>query len=577
MNQLVKGLFLIALPFLLAVSNARSETLKLALEDELQRSMEELRAGMEATPYFISYTVHTDHSIAATAAFGGMLGSSEAQTRSLQVEMRVGSPEFDNTNFISTRSRNIRIRRALPLEEDYDLIRKQVWLATDIAYKSAIGLYTAKEAALKNTDQEKLRDFSAEEPNVYVDMRKSQKINPGAVRRTVVALSKLDDPSIQISSHEIEAFANQHTDTYVNSEGSYFERIDDTAYIRATAWTQTSDGRYLTDYAQLIGRSWDEIANRREAKKQIGSMYERLMSAKQAEPLDRYVGPVLIQGQAAGELIGQVLAPNLLNLKRPIFENIDLAGGFNRQIMQNRLQERVGARVLPRGLNIYDDPTVQTYQNERLIGHYPVDSDGLPTRRVQLVENGTLKTLLSDRNPSEAVQQSTASNATSSGPSVSNLFIEPMEGVRQSELQEKLIELVLGYGNEYGLRIDHALTPMIHPRGVPSLYRMGRAGNVFPAAQAYKVYPDGTEELVRNVVVATDLLGELRNLPAYSETTSLHHGTYMFRSGDISVLSASFPVFVSISTPDLLFEDLTITYPQAVYRTTPIVPHPSEH
>ena len=573
MNTFFRAFLLVSLLFGSATSHASNSILKQALEDELERSMNELALEDVVKPYFIAYTVHVDHSTSALATHGGLQSANESRTRQLQVEMRVGTPELDNTNFMSRQGRNLNIRGTLPLEDDYALLRKQIWLTTDRAYKNAASVYAAKEAALQNSEMEITRDFSEEEPNVYVDKRKSQKVKPRELQRTVrelAALTKLDD---EIQSHNIFAFANQHTDIYLNSEGSYFTRVDDTAFLRATASTQASDGRYITDFVNIAGRSWKDVSNLKEAKRKITEMNDRLKALRVAKTLNRYVGPVLFQGQAAAELIAQVVAPNLLNIKRPVFENTGFASAFSRSVAQNTFRERVGARVLPRGWSIFDDPTLETYQDEKLIGHYPVDSDGMSTYRVQLVERGVLKTLLSDRNPSLNVDHSTASNATSAGPSVSNLIIEPSNGLSDAELRQLMLDIVDEQQSEFGLRIDYASTPLIQAPDTPSAYYQGGIGQVIPAISAYKVFPDGTEELVRNVVISTSL-SDLKNLPGYSDTTSVHHGNHTFQSGDVSKLNDRFTVFVSIATPDILLEDASIAFLDTRVTSQPIVPHP---
>ena len=56
-------------------------------------------------------------------------------------------------------------RTALPLEDDYQEIRRQIWLATDGAYKDALENLSRKKAALQNkTRSEEIPDFSREEP-----------------------------------------------------------------------------------------------------------------------------------------------------------------------------------------------------------------------------------------------------------------------------------------------------------------------------------------------------------------------------------------------------------------------------
>ena len=548
--------------------------LRQALQAELERSMNELALDGVAKPHFIGYTVHTDHQISVTAKHGGLGTMNTSRTRRLEIEIRVGTPALDNSNFISQSIRNRRTNVSLPLTNDYDLLRKQIWLATDRAYKNAVEVYAAKEAAMQNSQQEPTADFSIEHPHVFDDKRRSPDLDSNDVRRVARELSKIGADLPFIYDRNVSVFANKHLDLYLNSEGSYFTRIDDTAYIRATAWSQSADGRYISDYVNLVGRNWKELADLRTIKRQVRAMHDRLKAVSEAEPLDRYNGPVLFQGQAAAELIGQSLAANFVNFKHPVFESENIAAMFNRAIPKSSLKERLGARVLPRSWSVYDDPTQETFNGASLVGHYPVDSDGLKTRRVTLVENGILKTLLTDRNPTQDIRHSTASNATGSNPSVSNLFIEATDGLSDPELKQMLLDIVEENGDEFGIRINLVANPYVQISGIPSPFLGSQLGQVLPALQAYKVYPNGEEELVRHVVVRTELLAELRNLPGYSAKTSVHHTNYMFLGGDVSAVRDSVPVFVSIATPDILIEDVTISYPQGVVRSLPIISHP---
>ncbi|MCY4094552.1 MAG: metallopeptidase TldD-related protein [Gammaproteobacteria bacterium] len=551
-----------------------SSVLLKALQDELARSIDGLELEGVVTPHFIGYTVHTDRSITVNASKGGLENVNSGKSRRLEVEMRVGSRELDNSNYMSRNFRNQRVNRTLAIEDDYDLLRKQIWLATDNAYKNAIEIYAAKEAAMKNSQQQATLDFSTEEPKVFIDERRSQKLDFEDVRDFARELSEVGQDQAFIYDSDVLAFTNQHVDTYLNSEGSHFTRRDDTAYIRVTAWTQSDDGRYVSDYLYIVGRSWKEIADLPMVKREVIAMHDRLKATREAEPLDRYNGPVLFKGQAAAELVGQVLARNLVNYKKPVFENDSIAAMFNRSGLVSSLKEKLGSRVLPRSLSVFDDPTQTTYQDVDLVGHYPVDSDGLLTRRVNLIENGMLKTLLTDRNPSEDIQNSTASNATGAGPSVSNLFIEGTDGLTDDELNQLLLDIVEENGEEFGVRIDRAANPFVQISGVPSPFLGAAIGESIPAITAYKVYPNGDEELVRHAVVRGGLLREMRNLPGYSSNISIHNSNYMFQGGDVSAFTGNVPVFVSIITPNFLIEDASLSYMEGVVRSLPIAPHP---
>src|SRR5512145_1975004 len=102
-----------------------------AMRDELQRSMDQLRLEELNKPYFISYTVEEMRATQASASFGSLLTSDESVQRWLQVEVRVGSYELDNSNFMSSDGppgfmRRFFGRTRLPIEDNYLEIRRQI-------------------------------------------------------------------------------------------------------------------------------------------------------------------------------------------------------------------------------------------------------------------------------------------------------------------------------------------------------------------------------------------------------------------------------------------------------------------
>ncbi|MBI2363299.1 MAG: hypothetical protein HYV15_07970, partial [Elusimicrobia bacterium] len=72
-----------------------------ALGAELARSFSGLRRMHPAPPlYYLSYQALETRSKSHTAVLGAMLAGSEAASRSLDVDVRVGSPLLDNTHEI---------------------------------------------------------------------------------------------------------------------------------------------------------------------------------------------------------------------------------------------------------------------------------------------------------------------------------------------------------------------------------------------------------------------------------------------------------------------------------------------
>ena len=89
------------------------------------------------------------------------------------------------------------------------------------------------------------------------------------------------------------------------------------------------------------------------------------------------------------------------------------------------LKDKMGERIFPEGINIIDDPLRQRGLKSR-----PFDGEGIATGRMNLIEDGVLKTWVLDlRSARQLGLQTTghASRGTSSppSPSASNLYLEP--------------------------------------------------------------------------------------------------------------------------------------------------------
>src|SRR2546425_8434927 len=108
----------------------------------------------------------------------------------------------------------------------------------------------------------------------------------------------------------------------------------------------------------------------------------------------------MFTGQAYAEMFARVLAPNLSGQRLPLSDQQQA------QTTRSELLDRMNRPVLPRFLSVFDDPTAQRVGNQELLGHYQVDDQGVPARRVSLIEQGVLKNFLMSRRPGKDMPQS---------------------------------------------------------------------------------------------------------------------------------------------------------------------------
>lgn len=564
---------------------AQDDVVLRAMRDELGRSMDELRLRGLEKPYFIAYRVRETAGVSASASFGSLMDRRETHVRWIAVEVRVGDYDLDNTNFLNFSARPRAAggvfagMASLPLDADYAVLRRQIWLATDDAYKQALEDLSRKRAALQSrTLRERIPDFTREPPASVDDRKLPVRVDPAKAEALVRDLSALfrQMPDVFASSVSLDGLTA--TTRYVNSEGTVAVRDDPLVTVKAVGRTPAADGMPLEDFVAVHALSMAELPARDELAAAIRGLGATLAGLRAAPPLDRYQGSVLFEGEAAAELFGQVFAPNLLAVRRPVAEQAQYETVL--QQGENPFIDRIGARVLPPGFDVVDAPTRAVHDGARLIGGYRVDDEGVPAREVRPVEQGILKALLATRTPVCGISASTGHRA-GAGPMPSNLVVTARNGLGDAALRAELLRVVRERGKEYGIIVRRLANPALR------LSRGAAAGmEGFPARPAgvvivaVKVFPDGREELVRNAAVAGLTAAAFKDILAASAAAPVHTTVMSLRgSGGFSLsflrqaLEGADAV-VSLAVPSLLFEDVTLRAVSREAPRLPATPHP---
>ncbi|MDE0420253.1 MAG: metallopeptidase TldD-related protein [Gammaproteobacteria bacterium] len=573
----------LVLALLPTIAHGDEDALMQAMRAELARSVDDLQMEDMDKPYFVAYTITDTQRLTASASFGALLPSYESRARGLSVEVRVGDASFDNTNFRSMSAfSGFGGGTTLPLDDNVVEIRRQIWLATDAAYKDALQQLANKRAALQNeTRVEDLADLAAQEPFTYVDEPNRNVPTLDDMKDLVRHLSGLFRDMPQIADSRVVAGVTYRRTYYVNSEGSSFIRTDPAASLTVRAQAQAEDGTILHDFVTTNGLVWDDVSASDALEAEVKAMGMAVSARVSAPKLDeRYTGPVLFEGQAAAELFAQVFVPRLLGTRMP-----DTESQFSSFMSQSRnpFLDKLGARVLPRFLNLKDDPTLA---GDGFVGGYGVDDEGVPASATSLVERGILKSLLTTRNPVQGIEASTG-NRRGGGPVPSNLVMTTDRGMAREELLHEFKLLMAEREAEYGIVVRRLGNPLFRPStGNNISINFGgpaqQQASVEPALLAYRVYADGREELLRTVELAAVTDSVFKEIIAVSDSPTTYTFTHSPASfgglGTIIMIGASgFSSSlhaVSVSVPDLLFEEMSVRNPTGNLPHRPVAGHP---
>jgi predicted Zn-dependent protease len=553
---------------------SQDDVLVRAMRDELSRSMKDLRLSQLERPYFIAYHVQEKQDASVSATRGSLLGKNENRSRRLNIELRVGDYTFDNTNFMAmpefafTRSRSFFGFNELPLDDNYLETRRRIWLGTDADYKQALEVLAGKRAALQNrTRTEDLPDFSKEDPTQTVDAAPATKFDLSGAEQLVRDLSKILSTIPDLYASNVTLSASNSRTLYLNSEGTSYEKTKSLITLTASASTQATDGMPLGDSVNLYARSLASLPGPEEIAAKIRDLGAHLESLRNAPLLDRYNGPVLFESRAAAEIFSKEFAPAVVGQRKPISGIPEMAAVFERfsEAGSGSFANKLGARVLPEFLSVVDNPTISNYDGETLLGGYKVDYEGVRARETRVVENGVLKTFLTTRTPIEGVARSSGNNR-GLGPAPSNLILLAGNGRSEAELRKEFLALVNKRGLQYGMLVREigSSGATMEEQAMAMVSAMtGRGEKSRSVLLAYKVYPDGREELVRGAHISGMSLESFKNIVAASKSEAVYTTLEMphinfamlsrFAGGETSM-----PI-MSCVAPSLLFDDLTLT------------------
>ncbi|MGA3371211.1 MAG: metallopeptidase TldD-related protein [Terracidiphilus sp.] len=537
---------------------AASPVLLDAMATELNRAFTSLGKQGDAKqlpPYFLSYSVSDASFVTVGAQFGALVNSSANHMREADVQVRIGEPKLDNTH--GTHRSSAVNTTELPLNDDREALARSLWLATNTGYGNALESYlkVKTEAEVRAKEEDTSPDFSQETPQVHIGKPAPPiAVDRAAWEKRLRALSLVFREYPNVYWSMVMLSVENETDYFVSSEGSRVVMPHLQARVVVIAVTRADDGMDLFRLQTFEAETVEGLPAQAEmeaAARELGKSLEALRNAPLTEPFD---GPAILSGRAAAVFFHEVLGHRLEGQRQRGDEE---GQTFTKQ---------VGKEVLPTFLSVSDDPTMTHFGQTWLSGQYEYDDEGQKARRVDLIQNGVLKTFLMSRLPIANFSNSNGHGRAQTGKVPTgrqgNLVVTSTKMEPESELRKQLIEEAKKQGKQYGLYFED-----ISSGFAVTQRRSPQAFEVIPLV-VWRVYVDGRpDELVRGVSIVGTPLAAMKSILATGDKNEVFNGECGAESGTIPV---------SAVAPAMLLQDLeTQKQPQGTARP-PILPMPSE-
>ena len=445
-----------------------------ALLVEMERSKSQLKMDQLQTPYYIEYRVSDIEDFTTEAAFGATREDQKVHVRLLRVTVRLGDYKQD-----SYYGQGIGGNALLPLDNDPIALRHQIWLATDEAYKSAGEALTQKQSVLKqfNGEEHPVDDFAKSIPVQLVEPTIALNVNRDEWKKTLESATELYRQYPDIQSVTASARFTVVNEYLLNTEGTVTRNGRAIYSVQVNSATQAPDGMRLGRTPAWTVAKLSELPTREKLLHDTKEALDTLVALRKAPIVEEeYRGPVLFSPDAADDVVASLIGGNVLGRKPQLGAPNRTTGTFATSYK---------SRILPPFIDVVDDPTLKEFGGKSLTGSYQVDSEGVKSAPVDIIEKGVLTNYLVGRTPIRDFPESNghgrAAPAAPPGPNVGVLLIKSSEAQSPDALKKRVQEMVSNQDKPYGYRVETMA---------------GTAPRLL-----YRVYAkDGHEELVRGAV-----------------------------------------------------------------------------
>ena len=531
-------------------SRADDDLILDSMKRELDRSKNELTLEHYQRPYFISYMLEDEDVRRMGAVSGAINERSATHRRRLYVEVRVGTPHFDNTMVdppdmdLESESSDVYGFRQASLDDDPDALRTALWRLTDAAYKDALAELAAKQGkrVFEVDPNESVDDFAGRDP-----VRASEPEAPLVVdEERWLPLLRRETAFLRSFEHLTEGSmifdVRRERRYFVQTDGTRLVTEDQYWSLYAEANATAPDGMKLSRTRTFYQRAAELMPSDAAIHDEIAGMARETLALRDAPVLSPEAAPALLDPSGTGVFFHEAVGHRLEGERQR-----SKASG-------QTFTAKLGQQVVPTFISVVDDPTVAQMRGSSLYGHYRFDEEATPASKAVLIENGILKGYLMSRTPVPGFLTSNGHGRADGKRDpigrMASLMVSASETVSAARLQELLLDEVRKQGKPFGLILEDVTS------GETNTSRQSYQAFRATPGLAYRVDPaNGEKTLVRGVEIVGTPLAAISRILAAGDDVRVMNGYCGAESGYIPVTEVAPSVVVQgielqrLSTP----------------------------
>ena len=535
---------------------ASKEPMLNTMQKEIKRSMPILKK-QNPPVYFMSYMVTSAKRYNYSSSLGKIANQDITESAVLDIDVRVGSEKMDNTRPLkggfgwAEQTSTLAI-----LKPNEKVLQNILWQATESAVKKAQANYekvksNAASVAKRTDDSD---DFSAPLPKKtdFCAELAPFTFNEQDIISLINEYSSLFKGKDFILSSRVYFNVDDKEFYFVDSQDNKMKRPQRLMRLGYELETLNNDGMKLSRSNIYDFNTISKMPSKEQVIKDIKKSIEELRILQNAPVAEPFHGPVILSGRAAGVFFHEILGHRMEGNRQ---KNDEFGQTFT---------GKIGQEVISPLISVYDDPTMKTFNNIDLRGHYLYDDEGAPSQNVVLIENGILKNFLMARSPIKNFSQSNGHGRKEAGNrAISRMgvtYVKASKTVSPKELKTKLKEEIKRQNKPYGLYIEDISGgfTMIDTSS-PQAFKVN-------PLLVYKVYPDNRpDEVIRGVDIVGTPLTSFNKIIAAANDYQVFNGSCGAESGWVPV---------SAIAPSLLISEIEVEKVQKSASKLPILSAP---
>lgn len=472
-----------------------------AFKQEIQRAQDSLRSQGGLKPYLIRGNLYRYERTTWVASQGVLERKSIDTLYSVDLDLRVGSPALDQSQFDAMDQGDHSGFAAFPPSGDPLLVRKAIWSMLDQKFKVALEVLPQKKTWLAEHPQTKVPASWIPQTPLMQNMDFAAPIgDTSPVRTKLMELSQRIEKNGDALDSRAKYEYVKTTSWYFDTENREVRQSMSENTLVAARLDQAKDGSPIWNYLRKSSPNSQDLLNL-DWNLPGDKLRQRQLELKEQVALNHYRGPVLFSDDAAGSFWQGVLLDQISNVP------------MNNDISQNgqALVQLMGQKLLPSGLSLEINPELDSTSS--FYPRFAYDQEGAKAESGLLISNGKLIKLPRRLSPYRDQPDSTiGGNYQFGGFNPSLWKISAKETMDSSAMIQYLQKLCAEEGIQEILKVrkiwdKDAYELLIHPL----------ARNANEAAE-FELFNPKTQasRAVRGLVFNPYNLKDLRSLSAFS-------------------------------------------------------------